>query len=66
MLEVIQIAQEVLGQKISIQMEPARPGDPPILVAEAHQIDQKLRWIPKRTVREMIEDDWRWRTSIVK
>jgi len=65
-LEVIQVAQEVLGQKISIQMEPARPGDPPILVAEARQIDQKLRWIPKRTVREMIEDDWRWRTSIVK
>lgn len=65
-LEVIHIAQEVLGQDISIQMEPARPGDPPILVAEARQIDQKLGWIPKKTVREMIEDDWRWRTSIVK
>lgn len=65
-LEVIQIAREVLGQNIPIQMEPARPGDPPILVAEARQIDQKLGWIPKKTVREMIEDDWRWRTSIVK
>lgn len=65
-LEVIQIAQEVLGQTIPIQMEPARPGDPPILVAEALQIDRKLSWVPGRTVREMIEDDWRWRTSNVK
>lgn len=65
-LEVIRTAEEVTGRKIEISFKPPRAGDPPHLVADNHQMIEFLGWRPSRSLRNMIEDDWTWRTSKIK
>ncbi|MFM8270282.1 MAG: UDP-glucose 4-epimerase GalE [Pseudomonadota bacterium] len=65
-LQVIETAQKVIGKKIQIKLEPAREGDPPQLVADSSLMKQILNWFPKRELSTMIQDDWTWRSSIVK
>ena len=65
-LEVIRMAEKVTGKKIKISFKPPRPGDPPHLVADNQQMVDFLGWRPSRSLQNMIEDDWTWRTSNIK
>jgi UDP-glucose-4-epimerase GalE len=59
--EVIDTAQAVTGKSIAVREGPRRPGDPPVLVANADRIRRELGWTPKYTdLRAIVETAWNW------
>lgn len=57
--EVISAAEETTGLKVKAIEGPRRPGDPPILVADAFKARRELGWNPKYTdLKEMISHAW--------
>ncbi|QSR84310.1 UDP-glucose 4-epimerase GalE [Methylacidimicrobium sp. B4] len=60
-LQVVEMARKITGAPIPYDVRPARPGDPPRLVANVHKIHQELSWKPERSrLSEIIESAWRW------
>ncbi|MBN1435515.1 MAG: UDP-glucose 4-epimerase GalE [Sedimentisphaerales bacterium] len=60
-LEVIQAAEQVVGQKIPHQFLPRRPGDTTRLVAQAQKLRKELAWNPKYTdLKDIIATAWQW------
>jgi UDP-glucose 4-epimerase len=63
-LEVIETARQVTGRKIEMRIEPARPGDPSRLVADAGKARRVLGWKPTRpALAEIIRTAWEWRQA---
>lgn len=61
-LEVIEAARQVVGRDIAIRFEPARPGDPARLVADAQKAKAVLGWTPATSdLYSNIGSAWRWR-----
>jgi UDP-glucose 4-epimerase len=58
--EVIDVCRKVTGQDIPVQHGPRRPGDPPVLVANADKAKARLGWQPKSDLRHIIETAWQW------
>jgi UDP-glucose 4-epimerase len=59
--EVIETARTVTGKAIQVKEGPRRPGDPPILVANANKIGRELGWSPNHTdLRSIIHTAWNW------
>jgi UDP-glucose-4-epimerase GalE len=62
--EVIETARAVTGKPIPVKESPRRPGDPPILVANAEKINAELGWKPKYAeLRPIIETAWKWHST---
>ncbi len=62
--EVIEMAREVTGHPIPVEVTPRRPGDPAILIASSDKIRQELGWTPKHSnLRDIIESAWHWHQS---
>jgi len=62
--EVVSAARRVTGRQINIQDGPRRPGDPPILVADASRIRQTLGWQPAWTdLDRIVASAWQWHES---
>ena len=60
-LEVIETAQEVVGEKIATQILPRRAGDATRLVAGSDKLRSELGWQPRyKNLREIIESAWQW------
>lgn len=60
-LEVIEACREVTGAEIPAVEAARRPGDPPVLVADARQAASVLGWTPRYTdIRETVETAWKW------
>jgi UDP-glucose 4-epimerase len=58
--EIVEAARSVIGD-FRVDIGPRRPGDPPMLYADASKIKRELGWSAQRTdVRAMIESAWRW------
>jgi UDP-glucose 4-epimerase len=62
-LEVLQATEKVLGKKISLQQEPRRAGDPPILVADATSAQKNLGWKINYTLEQIIKTAHKWHKS---
>jgi UDP-glucose 4-epimerase len=63
-MEVIDAARRVSGREIEARIEPARPGDPSRLVAEAEKARRVLGWEPEYTSLDaIIETAWAWHES---
>lgn len=59
--EVIDCARRVTGRDIAVTAGERRPGDPPVLVGDAHRIRTELGWSPKHAgLDTIIETAWRW------
>jgi UDP-glucose 4-epimerase len=59
--EVIETAQLVTGKPIAVKEAPRRPGDPPVLVANAEKVRRELGWSPHFTnLQSIIETAWNW------
>jgi len=59
--EVIEMARQVTGHPIPVIEKPARPGDPPRLVADSTKIRRVLGWKPHfDSLQQIIESAWRW------
>ena len=60
-LEVIDIAREVTGVDIPVEIHPRRVGDPAVLVASSNRAGTELGWNPQYTaLREIIGSAWKW------
>ncbi|UCD29351.1 MAG: UDP-glucose 4-epimerase GalE [Planctomycetota bacterium] len=63
-LEVIEAARRITGQEITIEEVDRRPGDPPILIADASRIGQELGWKPDWTdIEDIVGSAWQWHQS---
>lgn len=59
-LEVIDAAEEATGQLVRRKIGPRRPGDPPILVADASKAHKLLGWAPQRDLAAIANSAWKW------
>lgn len=61
--EVAETCREVTGAEIPIEYGPRREGDPATLIASNERARSVLGWEPRRDLRAMVEDAWRWHTQ---
>jgi UDP-glucose 4-epimerase len=62
--EVIEVAREVTGHAIPVEVGPRRPGDPAVLVASSERIRRELGWAPRHpALRDIIQSAWDWHRS---
>ena len=62
--EVIDMAGRIVSRPVPFRETPRRPGDPPVLVADASHAGKALGWKPERSDLETIlQDAWNWHSS---
>jgi UDP-glucose 4-epimerase len=62
--EIIDMAQQVTGQTLNINVGPKREGDPAVLVADSSRFQRITPWRPKHSgLENIIESSWRWYNS---
>ena len=62
--EVIEACRKVTAREIPLVMGDRRPGDPPMLVADASRARRELGWQPQYTeVASIVETAWRWHAA---
>jgi UDP-glucose-4-epimerase GalE len=59
-LEIIQAAGAVTGRPVRRRIVSRRPGDPPVLVADATQAERVLQWKAARSLRDIVSTAWAW------
>ena len=60
-LEVIECARQVTGKPIRIRMEPPRPGDSSVLIADATKAQNILRWTTRQSdLPTIVRSAWNW------
>lgn len=59
--QVIDTARKITGHPIPAKVTPRRPGDAPILVADASRIREELGWSPQfPDLKDIIANAWEW------
>lgn len=63
--EVIAMVEEVTGRTVPRTLGPRRPGDPPVLVADAEAATRLLGpdLLPRSDLRTIVESAWAWQSS---
>lgn len=63
--DVVDMVRRVTESEIIVRESPRRPGDPPVLVADARRIGKSLDWHSSRFPRleEMVSTAWEWRKA---
>ena len=59
-LEVIRACEEVTGKPIPTETVARRPGDPPVLVANADKANSELGWKTEYDLKQIVETAWAW------
>lgn len=59
-LEIVRAAETVTGRAVRRRIVPRRPGDPPVLVADATRAQQVLQWKAARSLRDIVSSAWTW------
>jgi UDP-glucose 4-epimerase len=64
--QVVEVAREVTGAELPVEIAPRREGDPATLVASSARARDELGWVPeKASLQEMVGDAWRfYRTHV--
>ena len=60
--ELIKIAEQVSGKKVSYKVASRREGDPPVLVADPTKASRILKWKAKYTINDIVQHAWNWYT----
>ncbi|HET6531718.1 MAG TPA: UDP-glucose 4-epimerase GalE [Actinoplanes sp.] len=64
--QVVEVAREVTGADLPVEMAPRREGDPATLVASSALAREKLGWVPeKTTLPDIVSDAWAFYRSQV-
>jgi UDP-arabinose 4-epimerase len=62
--ELVDAAREITGRPIQAQVKPRRPGDPPVLVADAAKARTVLEWEPHHSdLKTILTTAWNWMNS---
>jgi UDP-glucose-4-epimerase GalE len=59
-LEIIRAAETATGRQVRRAIGPRRPGDPPILVADAAKAQRVLGWRAERNLADIMTSAWTW------
>ena len=59
-LEIIQAAENATGRRVRRKMGPRRPGDPPVLVADAAKAQRVLGWAATHDLADIVSSAWNW------
>jgi len=59
-LEVIKAAETVTGRPVRRNVQPRRPGDPPVLIADPAKAQRLLGWEAKRDLSDIMSTAWAW------
>ncbi|RMF81046.1 MAG: UDP-glucose 4-epimerase GalE [Chloroflexi bacterium] len=63
-LEVLEVARQVTGRPIPVEIGARRPGDAAALVADNTRIKQELGWSPEfDNLQAIIETAWKWHST---
>ena len=62
-LEVIRMAEQLTGQRVSLSFVERRVGDPATLTADAGKFTQATGWSPKYKLEDIILHAWKWYTQ---
>lgn len=61
--EVLRAVAQATGREVPVRDAPPRPGDPPILVADAARARAVLGWVPRYSdLDTIVQSAWRWHT----
>lgn len=59
--EIVDSVERIVGRVVPLKIAPRRPGDPPVLVADASRAHSLLNWRPRFTaVDDIVETAVRW------
>lgn len=59
--EVLEAAERVVGRPVPVEASPRRPGDAPMLVADASRLRHELGWTPRQSdLDTIVATAWRW------
>jgi len=62
--EVIETVRQVSGKDFKVIEKDRRPGDPPVLTADASRAQRELGWTPRfPELKKIVETAWTWHTS---
>ena len=64
--EVFSVCEKVTGEKISVDIQPRREGDPAILVADNQKAKKVLGWAPEKTLEDSILSAYNWEKKLSK
>ncbi|MHB8122700.1 MAG: UDP-glucose 4-epimerase GalE [Desulfuromonadaceae bacterium] len=65
--EVLEVVKKVSGVDLQIVEAERRPGDPASLVARADKIKTLTGWQPRfNSLEKIVEDAWRWESSLAR
>ncbi|MBK8922732.1 MAG: UDP-glucose 4-epimerase GalE [Saprospirales bacterium] len=59
-LELVRLFGEASGQRLNYRIGPRRAGDITAVYADVSKIQSQLGWSARRSLREALEDAWRW------
>lgn len=59
-LDIINTSENITDKKANYVINPRRPGDPAVLVAENNKAKKVLGWQPKYSLNKIIETAWKW------
>lgn len=62
-LEIISAFEKACGKKINYKISSRRAGDIAVSVADTQLAKQELGWQAQKTLRDMMEDTWRWQSN---
>ena len=61
---LVAAAEEISGRNVPHSYADPRPGDPPVLYADASQAGKVLGWWPARDLREILHSAWKWEQKL--
>ena len=64
-LEVIKVAEDIVGRKVPYEIVERRLGDPAATFADPRLIAATLGWKPRFDIRDIIASAWRWHSKNV-
>jgi UDP-glucose-4-epimerase GalE len=63
--ETMAVAERVTGRRVPYREAPRRPGDPPVLIADARRAEAVLRWQPALpTLDDIVATAWTWQQRL--
>ena len=63
-LEVVKAFEEISGSPLNYELGPRRPGDVEQIWADPCKANQVLGWKCERTMKEALQDAWRWQQRL--
>jgi UDP-glucose 4-epimerase len=65
-MEIIKMFEDISEKPLNYNIGERRVGDVVAVYADVHKINQVLGWTAQRTLRESLEDAWRWQQTLMR